>query len=578
MGVAAMGCSSSAPAAGPGKAQPKAASGTSEAALGAATGSSAQWRVKLGAEMPNFECITTKGMFNFHDFLGSDPTRPFTVLFSHPKDFTPVCTTELGTCERLVPEFNRRSIKMIAVSCDPVEEHAAWSKDILAREKIDGEELNFPIISDTSKALVTMLGMIDPEERDAAGLALPARALILIGPDRQVKLSILYPATTGRNFDEVLRAVDSVHLTAVHSLATPANWKQGERCIVAPEVPSDDARAKFQNLVQSELPSGRPYLRTVDCPADCVLTSAASPASPGPVVSGEALSTAEAWKVKLGAEIPDFACVATSGPMTFHKFLDGDSERPWTVLFTHPKDFTPVCTTELGSCQLLVPEFAKRGVKMIGLSCDSVDMHTEWSKDILHHVGVAKSELAFPMISDRDKSIVTLLGMLDPAEKDDEGMPLPARALLLIGPDKTIKFSILYPATTGRDFDEVLRAIDSVMLTARHMLATPADWKQGQRCVVAPVVSTEDAKARFSNMVIEDLPSGKQYLRMVDCPVEGELDGARAEVVDTFEVKPLLDEGADGDARDGADQPIPDPVVVEGLTKGSCVACCSVGE
>ena len=167
-----------------------------------------------------------------------------------------------------------------------------------------------------------------------------------------MKLSILYPATTGRNFDEVLRAVDSVHLTAVHSLATPANWKQGERCIVAPVVPSDDARAKFQNLVQSELPSGRPYLRTVDCPADCVLTSAASPASPGPVVSGEALSTAEVWKVKLGAEIPDFACVATSGPMTFHMFLDGDSERPWTVLFTHPKDSQVLAVTSASALAL----------------------------------------------------------------------------------------------------------------------------------------------------------------------------------------------------------------------------------
>jgi len=228
------------------------------------------WRVKLGAEMPNFFCETTHGDFNFHDFIDSNPDCPWTVLFSHPKDYTPVCTTEIGRCEVLTGEFQRRGVKLIGVSCDPVDEHIGWSRDILYREQIAkpaGEEfLNFPIIADSSKEIVVLLGMLDPDEIDNAGLPLPARALILIGPDRKVKLSILYPATTGRNFDEILRTIDSVQLTAGQGLATPVDWRQGDRCIVAPSVTTDDAKQRFANFQIEELPSGKQYLRSVDCP------------------------------------------------------------------------------------------------------------------------------------------------------------------------------------------------------------------------------------------------------------------------------------------------------------------------
>lgn len=224
------------------------------------------WRVKLGAEMPNFHCNTTHGDFTFHEFLDSDPQSPFTILFSHPKDFTPVCTTELGRCEQLVPDFQQRGVKLIGVSCDPVEEHRAWTGDILHREQLQADSLSFPIIADSNRDIVVQLGMLDPDEQDAAGVPLPARALIVIGPDKKVKLSILYPATTGRNFDEVIRVVDSLQLTAGMGLATPADWRQGERCIVAPVVSTEDAQARFTNLEIEELPSGKQYLRTVDCP------------------------------------------------------------------------------------------------------------------------------------------------------------------------------------------------------------------------------------------------------------------------------------------------------------------------
>jgi 1-Cys peroxiredoxin 6 len=229
---------------------------------------------------------------------------------------------------------------------------------------------------------------------------------------------------------------------------------------------------------------------------------------------------AEQWKVKLGAEMPNFSCNTTHGDFLFHEFLESAADvTPWTVLFSHPKDFTPVCTTELGRCETLGGEFKARGVKLIGVSCDSVEEHLAWSADILHREGITKSKLlSFPIIADANRLIVQTLGMLDPDEVNAAGVPLPARALIIIGPDKKVKLSILYPATTGRNFDEVLRVIDSVQLTAGNGLATPVDWKQGERCIVGPGMATEDAQQRFTNLVTEALPSGKQYLRSVDCP------------------------------------------------------------
>ncbi|KAF4688707.1 Peroxiredoxin-6, partial [Perkinsus olseni] len=156
------------------------------------------FKQKLGAEFPNFDCKTTKGDFKFHEFLDSGSKKPHTVLFSHPKDFTPVCTTELGTLEKNKEEFAKRG--------------------------------------------VTMLGMLNPNEKDAAGIPLPARALFVIGPDHKLKLSIVHPATTGRNYDELIRTLDSLRLTTDFSLATPVDWKRGERVIVTPSVATEDAK------------------------------------------------------------------------------------------------------------------------------------------------------------------------------------------------------------------------------------------------------------------------------------------------------------------------------------------------
>jgi len=212
--------------------------------------------------------------------------------------------------------------------------------------------------------------------------------------------------------------------------------------------------------------------------------------------------------INLGDELPNFEADTTIGHIKFHDWLDGS----WAVLFSHPKDYTPVCTTELGRVVQLEEEFRKKGVKLIALSCDSVEDHKGWSKDIQAYVG-ASGNFPYPIIADHGRSIAKSLGMIDPDEIDNQGMPLTCRAVFVIGPDRRLKLSILYPATTGRNFDEILRVIDSLQLTARQKVATPVDWKMGDRCMVVPSLSADDAKKLFPNMEVKAVPSGKQYLR-----------------------------------------------------------------
>jgi thioredoxin-dependent peroxiredoxin len=213
----------------------------------------------------------------------------------------------------------------------------------------------------------------------------------------------------------------------------------------------------------------------------------------------------------LGDTAPDFQAQTTEGPISFHDWL-GDS---WAVLFSHPKDFTPVCTTELGYMASIKPEFDRRGVKIIGLSVDPLDRHADWAKDIEETQGTAPN---YPIISDADFTVSKLYGML-PADVD--GDPLsrtPAdnqtvRNVFVIGPDKKIKLILIYPMTTGRNFDEVLRVIDSLQLTAKHKVATPAQWKPGGDVIIAGSVSDDQAKEIFG-----EWESPKPYIRIVPQP------------------------------------------------------------
>jgi alkyl hydroperoxide reductase subunit AhpC len=208
--------------------------------------------LQLGDTVPDFEVETTEGQIKLHEWLGDS----WGVLFSHPKDFTPVCTTELGAVARLQPEFRRRNVKVIGLSVDPLTSHRAWAADI---EETQGVALNFPLIADDTRNVSDLYGMIHPSASDT----FTVRSVFVIGPDKKLKLSLTYPASTGRNFDEILRVIDSLQLTAAHQVATPANWRQGEDVIIVPSVSDEQARAKF--------PDGwttlKPYLRVVPSPS-----------------------------------------------------------------------------------------------------------------------------------------------------------------------------------------------------------------------------------------------------------------------------------------------------------------------
>ncbi|XP_078741587.1 peroxiredoxin-6 [Lampetra fluviatilis] len=215
--------------------------------------------VLLGDVFPNFEADSSVGKIKFHEWLGDS----WGVLFSHPADFTPVCTTELARAASLHGEFEQRGVKMLGLSIDSAESHREWAKDIVAfMGSAAGTPLPFPIVADENRRLAVELGMLDPNEVDGRGMPLTARCVFVIGPDKRMKLSILYPASTGRNFDEILRAIDSLQVTAATQSATPVDWKKGERVIVPPNVPDCDLPRLFPHGVETtQLPSGRPYLR-----------------------------------------------------------------------------------------------------------------------------------------------------------------------------------------------------------------------------------------------------------------------------------------------------------------------------
>ena len=216
--------------------------------------------LQIGAVAPDFEAETTEGRIKFHDWIGNS----WALLFSHPKDFTPVCTTELGTVAGLLPEFAKRNTKVIGLSVDPVENHGKWALDI---EETQGHAVTFPMIGDTKLEVAKLYDMLPAEEGDTcegrtAATNATVRTVFIIGPDKKIKLQLAYPMSTGRNFDEVLRVLDSMQLTAQHKVATPANWKNGDDVIILPAVSDEDAKLKYPEGWKTV----KPYLRVVPQP------------------------------------------------------------------------------------------------------------------------------------------------------------------------------------------------------------------------------------------------------------------------------------------------------------------------
>ena len=207
--------------------------------------------IRLGDTAPDFTAETTEGTIHFHEWLGDQ----WGILFSHPKDYTPVCTTELGAVSKLRDEFEKRGTKVIGLSVDPLKDHEGWSADI---EQTQGVALNFPLIADPDRTVSTLYDMIHPN----ADNTFTVRSVFIIGPDKTVKLSLTYPASTGRNFDEILRVLDSLQLTANYQVATPVNWKDGDDCIIVPTLSDEDAKAKFPKGFKTI----KPYLRITPQP------------------------------------------------------------------------------------------------------------------------------------------------------------------------------------------------------------------------------------------------------------------------------------------------------------------------
>jgi thioredoxin-dependent peroxiredoxin len=216
--------------------------------------------LRIGDEAPNFQAQTTEGPIDFHKWIGNS----WAVLFSHPKDFTPVCTTELGYMARIKPEFDKRNTKIVGLSADPVDDHKRWAKDI---EETQGSAVNYPMIGDPELKVAKLYDMLpadasgDPKTRTAANNA-TVRTVFIIGPDKKIRLMLFYPMTTGRNFDEIIRVLDSMQLTSKHKVATPANWKQGQDVIIAGSVNDEEAKKTYPGGWKAP----KPYLRIVPQP------------------------------------------------------------------------------------------------------------------------------------------------------------------------------------------------------------------------------------------------------------------------------------------------------------------------
>lgn len=207
--------------------------------------------IRLGDDAPNFKAETTVGELDFYEYLGDK----WGVLFSHPKDYTPVCTTELGMAARLKPEFEKRNVKLIGLSVDSLDSHEGWSKDI---EETQGSAVNFPMIADADKKVANLYDMIHPNASDTATV----RSVFIIDPHKKIRLMLTYPASTGRDFDEILRVIDSLQLTSDFSVATPVNWKDGDDCIIVPSVSDEEAKEKFPKGFKTV----KPYLRVTPQP------------------------------------------------------------------------------------------------------------------------------------------------------------------------------------------------------------------------------------------------------------------------------------------------------------------------
>lgn len=435
------------------------------------------------SKFPDFECQTTEGTFSFHSYLDR---QDWTVFFTYLQDFKPVCTTEISTCHALLHEFRKRNAQLIGLSCDKLEQHEAWAKDILASERrVQSESLGFPLISDESREILEMLGMLDPVAvSEIDGLPLASRGLFLIGPGRRTRFSLFYPANTGRNFAEVLRILDSLYVTSSCGVGTPAGWHAGDP--VVPNIRLDGteaAQGNHKDQMQKQSWWDPQFLHNVQGKGEEKTSTSQGDNSSSP-----------ALKVYLGAELPDFECESTSatGTVSFYKQLDqpptlGGS----TVIMCWPPDLSPITTSELTVCHQMQPEFYKRGVKLMGLSSNTREEHLIWCKTVSAFMGDAKADLGISLISDESQEVA---GWRTGPTQEQDAL---TRGLLVLDSEKKVRLAMLYPGTTGFNMFEVLRVVDSLLCTSDSSVATPASWQPGDAFIAQPEILASPHKLRM---------------------------------------------------------------------------------
>eukprot|EP00931_Biecheleriopsis_adriatica_P107745 TRINITY_DN8206_c0_g2_i2.p1 TRINITY_DN8206_c0_g2~~TRINITY_DN8206_c0_g2_i2.p1 ORF type:complete len:1356 (-),score=146.25 TRINITY_DN8206_c0_g2_i2:19-3720(-) len=439
---------------------------------------------------PNFHCQTTEGDFMFHDYLNR-PGFEWTMLFSYRQDFVPVCTTEVGSCHVLLSEFQKRGVQLIGLSCDSLANHKTWTKDVLAAQNLDPRgALGFPLIADERRKISECLDILDHSDVAIGQLPRPVRALYLIGPGKRSHFSVFYPAGTGRNFSEVLRVLDSLYLRRFCDVGTPSGWQPGEsvvpNCQLSASVArnSEDASgwwdpSLLRKSAQNSQPAQQPDVMGTDAPAQL---------------------TGELGRLKLGVRVPD----SYSTDQVFRH------RGQWTVLICWPGDLSPVATNELAGCRQSLADFEDRNVNFVGLTASSLERQRLCAKAAMTSLGNVHADLGFPLIADERMQLLRELGLFRPES--------PTRGIFVFGPDQSLQLSLLYPSTTGCNFSEILRALDSLMLSFEFRLATPANWWKGEPILLEPGIDIEQARANYDNFSVSVLPSRQDYLKWAACP------------------------------------------------------------
>eukprot|EP00931_Biecheleriopsis_adriatica_P100827 TRINITY_DN76067_c0_g1_i1.p1 TRINITY_DN76067_c0_g1~~TRINITY_DN76067_c0_g1_i1.p1 ORF type:complete len:569 (+),score=68.67 TRINITY_DN76067_c0_g1_i1:87-1793(+) len=525
---------------------------------------SSDGRLRVGDTAPDFEAETTKGKLRFHHWMRNH----WSVLFSHPGAFTPVCTTEIGDMALIYPMLRSKGFKLVALSCDSVQRHLQWEKDIVAHFASCGHQisLDFPIISDPLRDVGILFDAIDTTRNSPDdGVNLHARSMFIFDPDKKLQLVVNYPFNVGRDTAELLRICDALLLTSRASVATPASWPDNHSNLVVrgesmqscvcllPTLSERDSRRYFPEHVVFEMPSGRSYMRLatpgalnqVHIPAwlrwlapaccldgvqawsDTLLDHSPSEYKPPDVVLSRQHGSYDVQEirkrieqsfarsdgiVRVGDVVPDFTAVSTLGNVSFHDWIEGK----WTIVLSHAAAFDPVSTTEVGTLALLSAELDSRGIQAASLSCDSLENLQVWRRDILAHFDKA-IRVTFPMIADPNRAVAIKYGFVDPLSTNAQT----SREVLFIGPDKRLKLSMSYPAAVGGNMHEILRAVDAVQLAAREYIATPASWPnnhqqlflRGQAMKGAVIVPRQDTDSQQSGIVV-NMPSGKTYMRL----------------------------------------------------------------